>query len=191
NRAQKLAALEAALDYAQQLTRDRELGQTSLFGGHGGDALPAPALPASADLAQAARLSYEKEAIGVYLSGHPLSDKASDLARRTTCSVAGLRELNEDEIAVAGGVVSGTRRVMTKAGGQMLIARLEDMTAAVEVVVFPKWYAVLSPLFVDDAVVVVKGRVKERRSIGRPLVQAPTDRADDDRPEVSLQAMEA
>jgi DNA polymerase-3 subunit alpha len=191
NRAQKLAGLEAALDYGQQLARDRDLGQTSLFGGHGGDTLPAPPLPAAKDLSQAARLSYEKEAIGVYISGHPLSDKAAELARRTTCSIASLRELSEDDSAVAGGVVSATRRVMTKAGGQMLIARLEDMTSAVEVVVFPKLYAQLSPLFVDDAVIVVRGRVKERRSIGRVAPQSAAESADDDRPEVSLQATEA
>ena len=192
NRAQQLAGLEAALDYGQQLARDRDLGQTSLFGGHGGDTLPPPPLPPVKDLAQAARLSYEKEATGVYISGHPLSDKAADLARKTTSSIAGLRDLDEDEVTVVGGVVSATRRVITKAGGQMLIARLEDMTSAVEVVVFPKWYQLLSPVFLDDAVIIVKGRVKERRSIGRPAVQAAAaEGADDDRPEVSLQAMEA
>jgi DNA polymerase III alpha subunit len=191
NRAQKLTGLEAALDYGQQLARDRDLGQTSLFGGHGGDTLPAPPLPAVKDWSQTARLSYEKEAIGVYISGHPLSDKAAELARRTTCSIANLRELSEDDSAVAGGVVSATRRVMTKAGGQMLIARLEDMTSAVEVVVFPKLYAQLSPVFVDDAVIIVRGRVKERRSMGRAAPQAASESADDDRPEVSLQATEA
>jgi DNA polymerase-3 subunit alpha len=192
NRAEKLSGLESALDYGQRIARDRELGQTSLFGGQGGEPLPPPALPSATDLSQTARLSYEKEAIGVYISGHPLSDKAADLRRRTTCAVAGLRDLAEDENAVVGGVVSGVRRVMTKAGGQMLIARIEDMTAAVEVVVFPKWYPQLSPLFADDAVVVVRGRVKERRAIGRPAVQAAAvEGADDDRPEVSLQATEA
>ena len=190
-RARQLAGLEAALDYGQQLARDRELGQTSLFGGHDAGSLPPPSLPECADLAPAARLSYEKEAIGVYLSGHPLSDKAADLARKTTSSIAALRELPEDEFAVIGGVVSSSRRVLTKAGGQMLIARLEDMTSAVEVVVFPKWYAELGPVFADDAVVVVKGRVKERRQIGKPLAAPPTDAADDDRPEVSLHALEA
>jgi DNA polymerase-3 subunit alpha len=190
NRAAKLAGLEAALDYGQQLARDRDLGQTSLFGGHGGGTLPPPALPPARDLAQQARLSYEKEAIGVYISGHPLSDKASELARRTTSTIAGLRDLAEDETAVVGGVISATRRVMTKAGGQMLVARIEDLTAAVEVIVFPKWYAQLSPLFVDDTVLVIRGRVKERRAAGRPIAQPAIDGADDERPEVSLQATE-
>ena len=191
NRAQKLAGLEAALDYGQQLARDRDLGQTSLFGGHGGDVLPPPELPRAADFAPAAKLSYEREAIGVYLSGHPLADRAADLARRTTSSVAALRELAEDEFATIGGVVSSIRRVLTKAGGQMLIARIEDLTSSVEVVVFPKWYSELSPAFVDDAILVVRGRVKERRSVGKPAYAVPAvEGADDDRPEVSLQAVE-
>jgi DNA polymerase-3 subunit alpha len=191
NRAEKLGGLEAALDYGQQLARDRELGQTSLFGGHGGESLPPPPLRPASDLSQAARLSYEKEAIGVYISGHPLSDKAAELSRKTTSTIAGLRELAEDDTAVVGGAVSSVRRVMTKAGGQMLIARIEDMTSAVEVVVFPKWYAQLCALFVDDAVLIVRGRVKERRAIGRPSAFAAAESADDDRPEVSLQALEA
>ncbi len=190
NRAAKLAGLESALDYGQQLARDRDLGQTSLFGGHGGQTLPPPALPDVKELALAARLSYEKEAIGVYLSGHPLADKAGELARRTTSSIASLRELPEDEIVVIGGVVSSARRVITKAGGQMLIARIEDRTSAVEVVVFPKWYLELAPAFADDAIVVVKGRVKERRAIGRPTAAPAAAGAEDDRPEVSVQAME-
>jgi DNA polymerase III subunit alpha len=190
NRAEKLAGLEAALDYGQQLARDKELGQTSLFGGHGGGALPPPSLPSARDLSSDARLSYEKEAIGVYISGHPLANKAAEIARKTTSTVAALRELAEDETATVGGVVSGIRRVVTKAGGQMLIARLEDMTAAIEVVVFPKWYSLLSGSFSDDALLVVRGRVKERRAIGKPAAAIGSEAADDDRPEVSLQATE-
>jgi DNA polymerase-3 subunit alpha len=194
NRAQKLAHVEAALDYGQRLAEERDLGQTSLFGG-GGVALPPPALPELADLPIPVRLAQEKEAIGLYISGHPLADKSAELARRTTTNIAGLRDLPEDELVFAGGVVTSSRRVVTKAGGQMLIAKLEDQTSAIELVVFPKWYPQLSQVFVDDAIVIVKARVKERRpgpkGSGMPVPADAGDSTEEDRPEISLQVVEA
>jgi len=194
NRAEKLAGLEAALDYGQRIAHERLLGQTSLFGGGGAVELPPPALPSLPDIGSSERLVLEKETIGVYISGHPLSGKEDDLARRTTATVAALRDRREDEQVVAGGVITATRRVVTRAGQPMLIAKLEDRTGAIEVVVFPNWYAQIAPTLADDAVVIVKGRLKERRQNGvRPLAaRAPADdMAEEDRPEVSLQALEA
>jgi DNA polymerase-3 subunit alpha len=193
NRAQKLAHVEAALDFGQRLAEERDLGQTSLFAGSG-VALPPPVLPQLPDLPISVRLAQEKESIGLYISGHPLADKAPELARRTTTTIAGLRELPEDELVCAGGVVTSSRRVVTKAGGQMLIAKLEDQTGTIELVVFPKWYPQLSQFFADDAIVVVKARVKERRQgpQGRAVVIArdASDAAEEERPEISLQVVE-
>jgi DNA polymerase III subunit alpha len=187
-----LAGLDGALDYGQQITQERELGQTSLFGGDDGAPMPPPALPAVPDVSPAQRLAQEKEAIGVYISGHPLADKAAELARRTTSSIAALRETDEDDMAVVGGVITSARRVITKAGDQMLIARLEDQTSSIEAVVFPKWYAELAPIFAVDAIVVIKGRVKERRAPGKPLVAVPLEEGgEEERVELSLQAVEA
>ena len=192
-RAALLAGLDGALDYGAQIQQERDLGQTSLFGGAGADQLPPPSLPNVAEAAPSARLAQEKEAIGVYISGHPLADKARELARRTTATIAELRESAEDEVAWVGGVITSARRVITKTGDQMLIARLEDQSAAIEVVVFPKWYAEISPILSADQIVVIKGRVKERRALGKPAaVSVPTDdNLDEDRVELTLQAIEA
>ena len=194
NRNERLAGLDAALDYGQHGAQARALGQTSLFGADGEGGLPPPELPRRDPPSSAALLAQEKESIGVYISGHPLSEKADDLARRTTHAVGSLRDLPEDEIVVVGGVITASRRVVTKAGGQMLVAKLEDQTGTVEVVVFPKWFPELSPLLLDEAIVVIKGRLKERRAVGKPPGYAEPQTSDDervDRPEVSLHALEA
>jgi DNA polymerase III subunit alpha len=195
NRNEQLAGLDAALEYGQHGAAQRALGQTSLFGAEGGTGgLPPPSLPSREPPSSAVRLAHEKEAIGVYISGHPLADKADELGRRTTHAIATLREQPEDETVVIGGVVTASRRVVTKAGGQMLVAKLEDLTGTVEVVVFPKWFPDLSPLLLDEAIVVIKGKVKERRAIGKPAGYVEPKVADEEkaeRPEVSLQALEA
>jgi len=194
NRSEKLAGLDAALEYGQHGATQRAMGQASLFGSDESGGLPAPVLPQREPPSSALRLAQEKEAIGVYISGHPLADKTVDLARRTSHTIARLRELPEDETVSVGGVVTASRRVVTKAGGQMLVAKLEDLTGAIEVVVFPKWYPELSPLLLDEAIVVVKGKVKERRAIGKPPGYIEPQSADEEkqeRPEVSLQAIEA
>ncbi|MBV8280437.1 MAG: DNA polymerase III subunit alpha, partial [Candidatus Eremiobacteraeota bacterium] len=191
-RAALLAGLDSALEYGQQIAQERDLGQTSLFGGEGAAHLPPPALPAVPDASPAQRLAQEKEAIGVYISGHPLADKARELARRTTSTIAALRETGEDEVVWVGGVITAARRVITKTGDQMLIARLEDQTASIETVVFPKWYAEIAPLLGHDSIVVIKGRVKERRAVGRPPAPlAQTEEGEEERPELTVQAIEA
>ena len=68
------------------------------------------------------------------------------------------------------------RRTLTKAQSQMLIATIEDTTGAIEVVVFPKQYADLQSRFVEDAIVVVTGRLRFRERRGAvPGDEAPVD----------------
>jgi DNA polymerase III alpha subunit len=194
NRSEQLAGLDAALDYGQHGAQARALGQTSLFASDESGGLPPPALPRRDAPSGLLLLAQEKEAIGVYISGHPLADKADELGRRTTHAIASLKELPEDESVTIGGVITASRRVVTKAGGQMLVAKLEDLTGTIELVVFPKWFPELSPLLLDEAIVIVKGRVKERRVVGKPPGYVEPQSADEEkqeRPDVSLQALEA
>ena len=194
NRTEQLAGLDAALDYGQHGAQARALGQTSLFGSDESGGLPPPMLPRREAPSPAVLLAQEKEAIGVYISGHPLADKAEELGRRTSHAIAALKELPEDETVTIGGVITASRRVLTKAGGQMLVAKLEDLTGTIEVVVFPKWFPDLSPILLDEAIVVVKGRVKERRVVGKPPGYVEPQSAEEEkqeRPDVSLQALEA
>jgi DNA polymerase-3 subunit alpha len=193
NRAEKLAGIEAALDYGQRLAAERDSGQTSLFSGSAGAEIEVPPLPRRPELSPTERLALEKETIGVYISGHPLSGKERELRRKTTITVSGLRELAEDTAVVVGGVITTSRRVVTKAGGQMLVARLEDRTGAIEIVVFPNWFAQVAPVLVDDAVVVIKGKVKERRgqSVRPTTLPVQDDALEEERPELSVQAIEA
>ena len=167
NRAQKLDALEAALEGSVRAARDRESGQFSLFGeaevAHEHLKPQLRALPAPPVLEQ---LAWEKETLGIFVSGHPLADVAEALARGGAVACKDLRSCEEDAAVTVAGMLTGVRRTMTKAQQQMLVATLEDMTGSVECIVFPKSYAQLQAAFVPDAIVTIKGRVRFRERRG-------------------------
>ena len=173
NRAQKLKALDVALQIAAAETRDAELGQASLFG----EAHPAiveslaPVLPPVAPPSTLQMLQWEKETLGMFVSGHPLADIAGALARTGATPIKDLRERDDDTLVTVAGMITGVRRTLTKAGQQILIATIEDVTGSLEAVVFSKLYPQVQSLFENDRIVVVKGRVRMRERLGGPVGQ--------------------
>jgi DNA polymerase-3 subunit alpha len=167
NRAQLLDALDAALDVANRAARDRESGQFSLFGESSeATTVLAPALRPMAPPSTLDALGWEKETLGIFVSGHPLADVAEALARGGAVAVKDLRAMEDDAPVRVAGLVTAVRRTMTKAQAQMLIANVEDMSGSIEVVVFPKQYAQLQGAFVEDTIVIVNGRLRLRERRG-------------------------
>ena len=167
NRAQLLEAIDSALDIANRATRDRESGQVSLFG-EVPDSAPAlaPSLKIIPPPTTLEALAWEKETLGIFISGHPLSDVAEALVRGGATPVKDLRALEDDAPVSVAGLVTSVRRTMTKSQSQMLIAIVEDMTGSIECVVFPKQYAALQSHFVEDAIIVMQGRLRLRERRG-------------------------
>jgi DNA polymerase-3 subunit alpha len=174
NRAQKLAALDAALDLAARATRDAELGQVSLFG----EALAqapslTPRLPPVPSPTTREMLVWEKETLGIFVSGHPLADAQEALLRAGATLVKDLQRLDDDAAVTVAGIVTAVRRTLTKAGQQILIAQLEDTTGSTDVVVFSKLYPQVHELFVTDAILTVKGRLRRRERPGAAPGEEP------------------
>jgi DNA polymerase-3 subunit alpha len=167
NRAQLLDALDAALEGATRAARDREMGQFSLFGDVA-EAAPAltPKLRPMAPPTTLEALGWEKETLGIFVSGHPLADVAEALVRGGAVPVKDLRGLEDEAPVRVAGLVTTVRRTMTKAQAQMLIATVEDMTGTIEVVVFPKQYPALQGYFIEDGIVIVNGRLRLRERRG-------------------------
>lgn len=177
NRAQKLAALDLALDLAAHATREKELGQVSLFGDVAEHAPAlAPVLPEVAAPSTRETLAWEKETLGIFVSGHPLSDVQELLVRGGATLIKDLRGVEDDGFVQIAGMVTSVRRTLTKSGQQMLIAQLEDTTGACDVVVFSKLYPVVQQLFREDDILVVKGRLRLRERPGSvPGEDGPVD----------------
>ncbi|HEX2195689.1 MAG TPA: DNA polymerase III subunit alpha, partial [Actinomycetota bacterium] len=143
--------------------KQEEAGQFSLFGG---DASGAPGV-AQADRAvpmeedpKTVLLAQEKEMLGLFVSDHPLLGIEGLLARLCDCSITSLESKTPGEVLTVGGMISGLRKKVTKSGGVMVLADLEDVSgASVEVIVFPTAYEKYGPLLEPDKPRLVKGRL--------------------------------
>ena len=129
------------------------------------------------------QLAYEKEALGLYWSGHPIDRVAAELkafGAKTTADLAavaassgpengngqngpnaanGYRRSGGVDVAV-GGIVAAIRQLKTRKGDRMAVIMLEDPHGSVEVVVFPEAYAKAAAVLEAGAMVVVKGKVE-------------------------------
>ena len=126
------------------------------------------------------RLALEKEMLGLYVSDHPLMGAQRTLRRHTDSTLTELKEGREGEMRVVGGIVTALSRKYTKRGDLMATFVLEDLSAAVEVMVFPKTMTDHGHALEDDAIVCVKGRIDQRDDMPKLIAMEIT------RPEVVL-----
>lgn len=166
HRAQLVAALDGAMAHAGEIQRDRERGQFSLFdtGAAGAGAAfksAATDLPQVAEWNDTERLSYEKELLGFYVTGHPLDRHKRDLQKYSMGNLNELAKLKDKEEVLLGGLISAIRLTVTKKNNErMAIATIEDMHGKIDVMVWPKVYAEYSSLVKQDAIVFIKGRIE-------------------------------
>ena len=165
SRAALLAALDASMEYGQSRAKERESGQSSLFGAFGGAssnaASPEPKVPLLGEFPEKERLAMEKEALGFYISGHPLQAYSAELKRYTTGSIVSLLDrLDGAEVKVAG-IVASLKEIKTKKGDMMAFITIEDLTGASEVTVFPDCYRIVSQLLKTDDPVLVIGTLEK------------------------------
>ncbi len=160
-RARLLSACDRAIEHGSRRQRDREKGQSDLFGTDPStrgsvEAIPLPDVP---PWTEAQQLAYEKEALGLYLSGHPIARFGEDLRR---VGARGTTEFTTSEAAVViGGIVNACRPLKTRKGDRMATFMLEDLTGSLEVVVFPDTYGKCADLVVNDTLVLVRGKLEK------------------------------
>jgi DNA polymerase-3 subunit alpha len=167
-RARLLATIDRALEHGSRVQRDRQQGQSALFGLAGDDPVAAsPPLADAPPLAEQQMLAFEKEALGLYMSGHPVRRFAEDLRLFGARPIADL-QASEPSVAV-GGIVASLRHVRTRKGDRMATFVLEDDGGGVEVVVYPETFRQAAPLIAADAMLVVRGRFEKDEETSRLL----------------------
>jgi hypothetical protein len=162
--AQILLGLDDAMAAGQATQRDRITGQTSLFdlGAAEVPGMERP-LPQTTEVPVRERLRWEKELLGLYLSEHPIGEIASQVSDYATAYSGDLKDESLDgQRVVMVGIVTGFRRVITKANATMGVATIEDLQGSSEVVVFPKMYELTAATWTEGAILAVAGRVDHR-----------------------------
>jgi DNA polymerase-3 subunit alpha len=178
-RAKLSGAVDSALEHGGRTQRDREDGQGGLFGSVDDGDLAIIRLPDSPPWSEMELLGFEKEALGLYLSGHPI-DRHAEALRTFGARTVGDLTLSDlpasadgspgrlivEDVHV-GGIVSGIRPLKTRKGDAMCVFTLEDHQGAVEVVVFPEAFAKSRGLIEDDALLLVRGRFERDEESAR------------------------
>lgn len=158
NRSQKLAAIDEAVEEAGQLQREKEKGQLSLFG-EVQKKEDKYSFPPIKEVSRAVRLNWEKELLGVYLSGHPLDGYRRRVACYSTCPVSQLNKTKDGMLVKIAGVINTITSKKDKRGKPMAFITLEDMNSEVEIIVFASVFEECSSYLKEGEVVAVEGKV--------------------------------
>lgn len=166
-----LEVLPQAMGAAARARSDAASGQESLFGLLD-DASQVQVEPAIGDIEmdKDELLRAEKEALGLYVSSHPLKDCRRQLARAVTCPIAGLGERNDREMVKVGGIIGQAKTITNRAGDQMMFLRLDDLQGSVEVVVVAAVYSECRELLREDSLVIIEGRVDQKSETETKIV---------------------
>ncbi len=172
-----LEALPAAMADGERRRKDAAQGQGGLFDmvGAADGAAHEPQVP-QREFDQATLLRQEKEALGLYVSSHPLKDLREQLRDEIEVPVGGLDDAVDGGMLWTGGIVANAQKKVSKNGGVWLAFRLEDIDGGVECRAWPATYEQYRDLLVEDGIVKVKGRV-ERKSEGETTLIAIEVRA--------------
>jgi DNA polymerase-3 subunit alpha len=165
-RARLFAAIDKAIEHGGRHQRDRDQGQHQLFGGPADDGTPdVVPLADAAPWPEAEQLAGEKEALGFYMSGHPLDRFADELQAFGARRVGTLTESMAD--VWSAGIVAGLRPLKTKKGDRMAVFMLDDVAGSVEVVVFPETFGRHGSLIQADAMLLVRGKLEKDEESAR------------------------
>jgi DNA polymerase-3 subunit alpha len=161
---------ETVVEAMTAVKRKEAEGQFDLFGGMMADAGGTDTVVGldvevdGDDWPAKTRLEFEREMLGLYVSGHPLDGAERVLRRNSEHRIADLvGEETQDGMSVTiAGIISSLERRVTKQGNAWAKATIEDLDAGIEVLFFPKTYELVGPHLAPDLTVAVKGRVNRR-----------------------------
>jgi DNA polymerase-3 subunit alpha len=169
-RAELFACIDEALSASAAAYRDRVAGQVSLF-----DEASAPTTSRKRLItpwSEHEKLTYEKELLGFYVSGHPLDAYVDLFAAKNYRPIASLGELDDRApFKIAGAIVTVEKKFTRKEGKPFAVVWVEDLSDMLEVVVWNEVYVKISDALVAGRVVEIKGTLDKRDDALRATAQ--------------------
>jgi DNA polymerase-3 subunit alpha len=151
--------------------RTKETDQDSLFGGlSGGNVAIEIDLEKAPHGNSADKLLWEKELLGLYISGHPLESFKERLENKTL-NIKKMKETGkEKQPVVFGGIIDEVKTVVTKKGDKMVFLKISDLDDSIEAVAFPKAFEEFQEIIIPESCVVIKGTFSTRNGEKSVLV---------------------
>lgn len=165
NRAQMMASYEKIMENLSSSKKRNLAGQFSLFNDQSTTTFNLPKIP---EFDERELLNMEKEMIGIFISGHPLSSYETKLKEVASIQIAEIKETLEEENGLLqldnrkvrlAGIITAKKNKITKNNNMMSFIALEDLTGLMECIVFPQIYTKFAHLLEEDMVIIVDGRL--------------------------------
>ncbi|MDD5561221.1 MAG: DNA polymerase III subunit alpha [Candidatus Omnitrophica bacterium] len=161
SRAKMFASLDTILERAQRIQKEKSSGQLSFFDQslNNGCFGKSPLLVTDCkEWPEPQLLSFEKDMLGFYVSGHPLARYAKQLKRFASCSTASLHEHKDQDTIKIVGLIAKIKQTLTRAKQEkMAILKLEDLDGAIEVLVFPRAFAKVGRYIMPNTIAHIRG----------------------------------
>lgn len=171
-----LANLPDLLEYNKEQHR-QSANQDTLFGAAGISTESHLRLVAEGTATPSEKLAWEKELLGLYISGHPLDKYKEILANRDVNIEKIKAEGKEEKAYVIAGIIEEAKEIATKKDPtkRMMFLRIADLSGAIEAVAFPKTYEQFKSVLVQEKCIVLKGKFSNRN--GDPSLLIDTVKA--------------
>jgi DNA polymerase-3 subunit alpha len=177
----QLTGIERLIKYSNDYQNTQNSSQSSLFGGSVASYIPEPAMPEAEEWPLIEKLKYEKEVIGIYLTGHPLDNYKLEMDKYCNTTIAELKNMQKarsgeggDDVMAAfaqlkkrgevcvGGLVGNVQHKMTKTGKPFGTFVLEDYNESYEFALFGEDYVKFRNLMVNGYFLHIKGNIEEK-----------------------------
>lgn len=175
HRAETFESIPQALDLAQSAQQDKQSGQGSIFDvlstSDGSTGTPEMEYAKIEPWEKKVALSFEKDALGFYISSHPLMEHKEELELYADSNSESLKDRRTGSTVTIGGVVGHLKETTTKRGSKMAFVTLEDLHGSVELVIFSDVYSDAVDYLKSDAPILITGKLEKdapRREKGKP-----------------------
>lgn len=163
-----LENIDLLLEFQKEMNKKPE-GQDSLFGAV--DSSNSLALTDAEDVPTKQKLAWEKELLGLYVSGHPLDAYSKKLEDKP--KIADVKKKSREGTAtVIAGIIAESKTILTKNGDKMAFIKVNDLEDSIEAVAFPRVLTEHGELLTPDTCVLLKGRVSKRNDEVSFIIEA-------------------
>lgn len=182
-RSRMTASIEDILEYGQRIQRERSDPQMGLFDLPGSSpAINLPTLPEIDEWNEKQRLALEKESLGFYITGHPMTGHEDILEKFTNANSVVVKEKKDGDTVRIGGIIRKLKTIKTKKKGSLMaFVTLEDLHGSVEATVFSSLYAKVHDLLTDDRPILIQGQLQKDENSVKILADTiiPIDKAEE------------